>query len=194
VQRHQLSQGLNNNKLPPVASVSTEFPEEHKAVEGERSSIDATRWGVRLRFALNAPHKPRRRASLRRTPQRHHQIKKRDTSDELRQGTFPKSYDNQQAPSLTIVITFTTIPTPTSLRSDGRSRSLRNADHDQFGMVITIIGIRMLEDDKLISEVRVIADQLLLLPHEREAKANDAFVVIHVKLNYKTPRTFDQFF
>lgn len=32
------------------------------------------------------------------------------------------------------------------------------------------------------------------LPHQREAKPNDAFVVIHVKINFKTPRTFDQWF
>ncbi len=52
----------------------------------------------------------------------------------------------------------------------------------------------LLEDDRLISEVRVVADQLLLLPHQREAKASDAFVVIHVKLNHKTPGTLDQWF
>ena len=45
----------------------------------------------------------------------------------------------------------------------------------------------LLEDDRLISEVRVNADQLLLLPHEREIKANDAFVVIHVKINARYP-------
>ena len=39
----------------------------------------------------------------------------------------------------------------------------------------------LLEDDKLISEVRVTTDQLLLLPHERELKPNDAFLVITVK-------------
>lgn len=41
----------------------------------------------------------------------------------------------------------------------------------------------LLEDDRLISELRVNADQLLLLPHSKEVKANDAFVVIHVKIN-----------
>jgi len=52
----------------------------------------------------------------------------------------------------------------------------------------------LLEDDRLISEVTVKADQLLLLPHERKVKANDAFVVIHVKVNHATPRTFDNYF
>jgi len=43
----------------------------------------------------------------------------------------------------------------------------------------------LFEDDRLISEVRVTADQLLLLPGEKDVKANDAFLVIHVKINYK---------
>ena len=38
----------------------------------------------------------------------------------------------------------------------------------------------LLEDDSLISEVRVTTDQLLLLPHERDLKPNDAFLVIKV--------------
>jgi hypothetical protein len=45
----------------------------------------------------------------------------------------------------------------------------------------------LLEDDRLISEVRVSADQLLLLPDEREVKANDAYVVIHVKISPRYP-------
>lgn len=52
----------------------------------------------------------------------------------------------------------------------------------------------LLEDDRLISEVRVTADQLLLLPHEKQLHANDSFVVIHVKLSHKSPGTFDQWF
>lgn len=52
----------------------------------------------------------------------------------------------------------------------------------------------LLQDDRLISEVRVNSDQLLLLPGHREVKANDAFVIIHVRLNYKTARTFDRYF
>jgi len=40
----------------------------------------------------------------------------------------------------------------------------------------------LLEDDRLISEVRVNADQLLLLPHQTEINANDVFLVIDVKM------------
>ncbi|HEX4231068.1 MAG TPA: hypothetical protein VHZ07_20495 [Bryobacteraceae bacterium] len=50
----------------------------------------------------------------------------------------------------------------------------------------------LLENDRLISEVRVNADQLLLLPNTRDTKPHDAFVTIHVRLNYKSPRTFDR--
>jgi hypothetical protein len=52
----------------------------------------------------------------------------------------------------------------------------------------------LLEDDRLITDVRVTADKLLLLPTERELKANDAFVVIHVTLNHRSARTFDNWF
>jgi hypothetical protein len=45
----------------------------------------------------------------------------------------------------------------------------------------------LLQDDRLISEVRVVSDELLLLPGNRDLKANDAFVVIHVRLNHKSP-------
>jgi hypothetical protein len=40
----------------------------------------------------------------------------------------------------------------------------------------------LLQDDKLISEIKVTTDQLLLLPHAREINQNDAMLVIHVKL------------
>jgi hypothetical protein len=52
----------------------------------------------------------------------------------------------------------------------------------------------LLEDDRLVSEVRVSTDQMLLLPNRREVKANDAHAVIHVKLNHKNARTFDNYF
>jgi hypothetical protein len=52
----------------------------------------------------------------------------------------------------------------------------------------------LLEDDRLISEVRVNTDQLLQLPHEKELHANDSFLVIHVKISHKSPGTFDQWF
>src|SRR5882762_2155556 len=44
----------------------------------------------RLRYALNEPHKPRRRASLRRTPPGQQQIK--------RKGTFLKKFDRLVRP------------------------------------------------------------------------------------------------
>jgi hypothetical protein len=40
----------------------------------------------------------------------------------------------------------------------------------------------LLEDDRLISEVRIVTDQLLMLPHSKEFHANDVFLVIDVKL------------
>jgi hypothetical protein len=52
----------------------------------------------------------------------------------------------------------------------------------------------LLEDDRLINEVKITADKLLLLPQQREVKANDAFVLIHVRLNHNPTRTFDNFF
>ena len=52
----------------------------------------------------------------------------------------------------------------------------------------------LLQDDRLISEVRITTDQLLLLPNQRELKANDAYAVIHVRLNHKSARTFDNYF
>src|ERR1700686_5694578 len=62
----------------------------------------STPWGVRLRYALNAPHKPRRRASLRRTPQGRQQIKRKgDTSNEVRKGTFLKRFDKSIPQALT---------------------------------------------------------------------------------------------
>jgi hypothetical protein len=52
----------------------------------------------------------------------------------------------------------------------------------------------LLEDDRLISEVRVNADQLLLLPDKAEVRANEAFAIIHVKLNHRPGRSFDNWF
>lgn len=40
----------------------------------------------------------------------------------------------------------------------------------------------LLEDDRLISDVRVVTDSLLLLPKEREINENDVFLVIDVQL------------
>jgi hypothetical protein len=52
----------------------------------------------------------------------------------------------------------------------------------------------LLEDDRLITEVRVTTDRLLLLPHQGTVKPNDCFAVIHVKLNHKNARMFDNWF
>jgi hypothetical protein len=46
-------------------------------------------------------------------------------------------------------------------------------DEDPFFCVV--------EDDKLISDVHITTDELLVLPTNRELKPNDAFLVIHVK-------------
>jgi len=52
----------------------------------------------------------------------------------------------------------------------------------------------LLENDNLISEVHVITDQLLVLPNQREVKANDAFAVIHVELNHTGGSPFNRWF
>ena len=52
----------------------------------------------------------------------------------------------------------------------------------------------LLENDNLITEVHVVTDSLLLLPNHKEIKANDAFVVIDVKLNHKNAGAFDNYF
>jgi len=52
----------------------------------------------------------------------------------------------------------------------------------------------LLEDDRLISEVHVTSDQMLLLPNKKEVKANDAYALIHVRLNHKDARTFGNYF
>jgi hypothetical protein len=40
----------------------------------------------------------------------------------------------------------------------------------------------LMQDDKLVSEVRVLADHLLLLPHTTSLNPNDSFLVIHVRV------------
>lgn len=54
----------------------------------------------------------------------------------------------------------------------------------------------LLEDDRLITEVRIMAEPLLLLPNqdERECRATDSFVLIHVRLNHRNPGAFDNYF
>ena len=51
----------------------------------------------------------------------------------------------------------------------------------------------LLEDDRLISEVRVTADQLLLLPRSKTVTANDAFAVITVRLDQRQFDIFDDY-
>jgi hypothetical protein len=46
----------------------------------------------------------------------------------------------------------------------------------------------LLEDDRLISEIRIVTDHLLMLPHSQELNANDVFLVVDVKLN-ATPQS-----
>jgi hypothetical protein len=52
----------------------------------------------------------------------------------------------------------------------------------------------LLQNDRLISEIKVTSDQLLMLPREKAVKANDCFVVIHVRLNHRNARAFDNYF
>jgi hypothetical protein len=47
----------------------------------------------------------------------------------------------------------------------------------------------LLSNDRLITEVRVTTDELLMLPAHQNVKATDAFVVIHVKINNVYPGT-----
>lgn len=49
----------------------------------------------------------------------------------------------------------------------------------------------LLENDRLVSEVRVMADELLSLPGKPTVDPNDAFVVVHAKVGHRHHRTFD---
>jgi hypothetical protein len=51
-----------------------------------------------------------------------------------------------------------------------------------------------LQNDSLVSEVRVVTDELLALPGEREVTADDAYVVVHVTLNHVGSFPFDKWF
>lgn len=51
----------------------------------------------------------------------------------------------------------------------------------------------LLENDRLVSEVRVVADELLSLPGKPKVEPNDAFVVIHAKVGHRHHRTFDNY-
>lgn len=52
----------------------------------------------------------------------------------------------------------------------------------------------LLEDDRLVSELRVKSDKLLLPPHKATATKHDAFAVITVNISHKYPGTFDRWF
>jgi hypothetical protein len=52
----------------------------------------------------------------------------------------------------------------------------------------------LLEDDQLISEVKVATDRLLMLPNERRLRSDDAHAVIHVRLNHRNARSLDNYF
>jgi hypothetical protein len=52
----------------------------------------------------------------------------------------------------------------------------------------------LLEDDRLISEVRVVTDALLTRPHTNAIKPTDVFVVVHVNLSHNPPRFWDNYF
>jgi hypothetical protein len=52
----------------------------------------------------------------------------------------------------------------------------------------------LLEDDKLISDVRVNADQLLGLPDAPEMDKNDVFLVIDVKMQPVFPNKWSALF
>jgi hypothetical protein len=52
----------------------------------------------------------------------------------------------------------------------------------------------LLHNDKLVTELRVVTDRLLLLPNKKEVTPTDCLAVIHVRVNHKTARTFDNYF
>jgi hypothetical protein len=52
----------------------------------------------------------------------------------------------------------------------------------------------LLEDDRLVSELRVDSDKLLLPPHQTTVTKHDAFAVITVNINHKYPGTLSQWF
>jgi hypothetical protein len=52
----------------------------------------------------------------------------------------------------------------------------------------------LLEDDRLVSELRINSDKLLLPPHKSTANKQDAFAVITVNVNHKYPGSVDSWF
>lgn len=71
-------------------------------------------------------------------------------------------------------------------KQDETAYSSPTADEDPF--------FCLLEDDRLVTELRVKADKLLLLPNRAVSAKNDAFALITVNVNHKYPGTFDRWF
>jgi len=87
--------------------------------------------------------------------------------------------------------------------TDGQIKTLFDAlrlpeSLDETGRVVPQIGetpfFCLLKDDRLITEVRVTTDRLLLLPNQGNVKPNDCLAVIHVTLSHKNARAFDNWF
>lgn len=79
---------------------------------------------------------------------------------------------------------FDALQIPRSLESIGGAKP----EQDEFPFYC------LLEDDKLISELHVTADQLLSLPGHREPRASDSYVIIHTKINHIGGGPFDRWF
>lgn len=71
-------------------------------------------------------------------------------------------------------------------KQDETGHSSPTADQDPF--------FCLLEDDRLVSELRVKADKLLLLPDKATVGKHDAFALIRIIISHKYPGTFDQWF
>jgi len=71
-------------------------------------------------------------------------------------------------------------------KQDETGNSSPTADEDPF--------FCLLEDDRLVSELRVKSEKLLLPPNKPTVKKHDAFAVITVNINHKYPGTFSQWF
>src|SRR6267143_1897593 len=107
--------GTEQERFGPTLAAEHLADEDGLEVEVESIAGVRTPWGDRLRYALNAPHKPRRRASLRRSPQGQQQIKRKgDTSNEVRKGTFLKRFDRAliRLPWTASLATLLPLPTP----------------------------------------------------------------------------------
>jgi hypothetical protein len=77
-------------------------------------------------------------------------------------------------------------------------RADKTVRYNQLPPEAEIVRATLLNPDargyRLITEVRVTTDRLLLLPNQGSVKPNDCLAVIHVKLNHKNARAFDHWF